>query len=355
MLRNTRRAQVQFRNQETATQQAQAKASKAENALASIMALFTSESPPATPQDKTKTAETPQERGIPAPETQQYERVPESTTAESTPPVHTPAPARAAPADSAAADSAAPPSTAESTPPPLSRAPPPPPPPPVNRTPAVAAPASTSGPPPPPPPPPPARTNGPPPPPPPPPAPPSGTASGTAPNNTAQGGSVGSRKGFLAEIEGGPKLKPMDPKRKCKPLPGGRVEICITEPKEPTSDTDSGSGSAVLNNMMKQLQERLARSKMTPADAASKAESTASTEPETLNKTEPNAHRVDAKANAAQNDAIAGESTPNLAAALDFRRKRIEHRPGDDDDDSDDEGWYTPRDSSFGQARRRFL
>jgi hypothetical protein len=143
------------------------------------------------------------------------------------------------------------------------------------------------------------------------------------------------------------------PKKKCKPLLGGRAEICIIEPKAPKSATDSGGVSDVLDKMMKQVQERL--TKVTPADAASKAESTASTEPETLNKTEPNAHRVDAKANAAQNDAITGGSMPNLAAALAFRRDGIEGRPGDDDDDwGDDERFYTPR-GSFGQARRRFL
>jgi hypothetical protein len=104
--------------------------------------------------------------------------------------------------------------------------------------------------------------------------------------------------------------------------------------------------------MMKQLQEKLARSKEMPADAASKAESTASSESGTLNKTEPNAHRVDAKANAAQNDAITGESTPNLAAALARRRGGIEGK--DDDGWDDDELFYTPR-GNFGQARRRFL
>ena len=106
--------------------------------------------------------------------------------------------------------------------------------------------------------------------------------------------------------------------------------------------------------MMKLIQERFASSKVTPADAASKAESTASTEPGTLNKTEPNAHRVDAKANA---DAITGESgpKPNLAAALAKRRGGIEGKEGDDDDNwDDDERFYTPR-GKFGQARRRFL
>jgi hypothetical protein len=145
------------------------------------------------------------------------------------------------------------------------------------------------------------------------------------------------------------------PKKKCKPLPGGRVEICITEPKEPKSATDSGSGSEVLDRMVKQAQEMFASSKVAPADSASKAESTASTKPGTLNKTEPNAHRVDAKANAAQNDAITGESVPNLPAALAYRRGGIEGRPGDDDDDwDDDERFHTPR-GKFGQARRRFL
>jgi hypothetical protein len=353
MLRNAIIGEQKFQKQETATQQAKAKATKAEGALASIMkALFTSESPPATP---TETAETPQERGIPAPETQEYERVSKSTTAESTPPVPPPAPARAAPAASAAADSAPPLSTTESTPPPLSRAPPPPPPPPGKVDPKghpKPSPASTNGPPPPPPPPPPRP-------------PPSGTApnniaqggsvgstgdllgdivkgkklkktdtpspspSGTEPNNTAQGGSVGSRGGFLAEIASGAQLlTPMDPtsppKKRCKPLLGGRAEFCVIQPKEPTSATDSGGGSDVLNKMMKLVQERFPSSTVTPSDAASKAAS----KPETLQ-----------------------EGQERALAAI---RKR---RQGDDYDDDwdDDDDETTSKQGSFGQARRRFL
>jgi hypothetical protein len=113
------------------------------------------------------------------------------------------------------------------------------------------------------------------------------------------------------------------PKKRCKPLLGGRAEFCVIQPKEPTSATDSSGGSDVLNKMMKQVQERFASSKVTPADAASTAEST---EPETLE-----------------------EAKQRAKAAI------LNRRQGDDGEDSDDEGWYTPRDSSFGQARRRFL
>jgi uncharacterized damage-inducible protein DinB len=74
--------------------------------------------------------------------------------------------------------------------------------------------------------------------------------------------------------------------------------------------------------MVKQAQEMFASSKVTPADAASKAEST---EPETLE-----------------------EAQQRAKAAIRSRRQ------GDDDEWDDDELFYTPR-GKFGQARRRFL
>jgi hypothetical protein len=301
--------------------------SKEKNELLSYLEsfLYTADSPPATPQDKTKTAETPQESGPPAPESsQEHKRATEASTPPAPPPPPVPADAPA----HAATDSLHSPSTTESTPPPLSRAPPPPPPPPVKRTPAVAAPASTSGSPPPPPHPPPvkrpaavaapASTSGSPPPPPPPnPRPPPALAAAASSLSTAETTQPGSLLDEIIAAKGKPTTKPSG--GTCKRL--GKLEICVREAK--SEDTDSGRGPDVQNKMMKLIQDRLASSKVTPADAASKAEST---KPETLQ-----------------------EGQQRAITAI------LNRRQGNDDDDwDDDELFYTPR-GKFGQARRRFL
>jgi hypothetical protein len=271
--------------------------------------LYTADPAPATPHDETPTADTPQERGIPAPESAQEQN---RGTQVSKPPVPPPPPVPAARAAAETTDSVPSPSTTESTPPPLSRAPPPPPPPLVKG----AAP-------PPPPPPPQSRT---PPPPPPPPAPPAAASSNSSTPATTQSASLSEEiKEAAARRQGG----------NCTEFPGGLTVCAYKTKKNEKNKREPPVANEPTLDLMAQIRE-----------AASKPKKKKTV-------TEP---KENAGPNTAQSGASLGANIPNLQVILKnlliakFANANSDETTWDANDDK-----TTSKQESFGQARRRFL